>query len=321
MVQIVKIKRTRKEGVPTNTELTSGELGLQENSGLTKLFIGSADGNSVYQIAGDGYHFKSIPTSLTPNLTDSSTKLATTEYVKNTALSASNITTGSLADARLSGNVTLQGNSFNSASKLVQLDANSKYPALDGSLITNLSASNITNNNLPGKSQWDASNSTHSSLFSSSLTGLLNGNTTPVDLTPILAQFTATSVNPLFDIINDGGLRYIKATSFRDRYTPLAINIRAEGSVSSSNERRFIIYFQRKDGLIIFGGDYIAGADGINQIFTWMNFNINVGSDINAGNTDGWFTQGYRIFLTASNSNLTTSISFTKIQLRIQHLS
>ena len=313
MTQIVKIKRTTTTGTPSTTQLTSGELAIQENAGLKKLFIGSVDGSSVYQIAGDGYDFKSIPTSITPDLSDSSTKLATTEYVKTTELSANNITTGTVADARLSSNVTLTGNTFNSASKLVQLDANAKYPALDGSLITN-----ITN---PGKSEWNGNNSTHSSLFSSSLTGLLNGNTTPVDLTPIIAQFTATSVNPLLNIVDDGGLKYIKATSFRNRYTPLALNVRADGSVSSSNERRFIIYFQRKDGLIIFGADYIAGADGRNQSFTWMNFNINVGSDINPGNTDGWFTQGYRIFLTASNSSLTTSISFTKIQLRIQHLS
>jgi hypothetical protein len=321
MTQIIKIKRTRTSATPTTSQLTSGELAIQENAGLTKLFIGSVDGSSVYQIAGDGYDFKSIPTSVTPGINDNSKKLATTEYVKTTSLTANNIKSGTLENARLSPDVTLSGNAFNSANKLVQLDGSGRYPALDGSLITNLSASNIINNNLPGKSEWNASNSTHSSLFSSSLTGLLNGNTTPVDLTPIIAQFTATSVNPLLNIVDDGGLKYIKATSFRDRYTPLAINIRADGSVSSSNERKFVIYFQRKDSNVIFGGDYISSTDGINQSFTWMNFNINLASDVNAGNTDGWFTQGYRIFLTASNSNLTTSISFTKMQLRIQHLS
>lgn len=51
---------------------------------------------------------------------------------------ANNISSGTLNDARLSANVTLQGNTFNAASKLVQLDANSKLPAVDGSNLTNL---------------------------------------------------------------------------------------------------------------------------------------------------------------------------------------
>jgi hypothetical protein len=51
---------------------------------------------------------------------------------------ASNISSGTLNDARLSANVTLQGNTFNAASKLVQLDSNAKLPAVDGSNLTNL---------------------------------------------------------------------------------------------------------------------------------------------------------------------------------------
>lgn len=44
----------------------------------------------------------------------------------------------SINDAALSANVTLQGNVFNDASKLVQLTSDNKYPVIDGSLITNL---------------------------------------------------------------------------------------------------------------------------------------------------------------------------------------
>jgi uncharacterized protein YcfL len=51
---------------------------------------------------------------------------------------ANNISSGTLNDARLSSNVTLQGNTFNAANKLVQLDANAKLPAVDGSNLTNL---------------------------------------------------------------------------------------------------------------------------------------------------------------------------------------
>lgn len=51
---------------------------------------------------------------------------------------ASNISSGTLSDSRLSANVTTQGNTFNTANKLVQLDATAKLPAVDGSNLTNL---------------------------------------------------------------------------------------------------------------------------------------------------------------------------------------
>ena len=51
---------------------------------------------------------------------------------------ASNISSGTLADARLSSAVTTQGNTFNTANKLVQLDASAKLPAVDGSNLTNI---------------------------------------------------------------------------------------------------------------------------------------------------------------------------------------
>jgi hypothetical protein len=51
---------------------------------------------------------------------------------------ATNITSGTLADTRLTANVTTQGNTFNTANKLVQLDGTAKLPAIDGSQLTNL---------------------------------------------------------------------------------------------------------------------------------------------------------------------------------------
>ncbi len=51
---------------------------------------------------------------------------------------AGNISSGILSDSRLSANVTTQGNTFNTANKLVQLDASAKLPAVDGSNLTNL---------------------------------------------------------------------------------------------------------------------------------------------------------------------------------------
>jgi len=51
---------------------------------------------------------------------------------------ARNISSGTLSDSRLSANVTTQGNTFNTANKLVQLDASAKLPSVDGSNLTNL---------------------------------------------------------------------------------------------------------------------------------------------------------------------------------------
>lgn len=60
-----------------------------------------------------------------------------------TSLNGSNISSGTLSDARLSANVTLQGNSFNGVSQLVQLTAGGILPVLDGSNLTSLTGANV----------------------------------------------------------------------------------------------------------------------------------------------------------------------------------
>lgn len=65
-----------------------------------------------------------------------------------TNLDAGAVSTGTLNDLRLSPNVTIQGNTFNGASQLVQTTSQSYFPALNGSLITNLAAGNITSGTL-----------------------------------------------------------------------------------------------------------------------------------------------------------------------------
>lgn len=79
-------------------------------------------------------------------LTKSDVGLGNVQDVDTT--NADNITSGTLADARLSANVTTQGNTFNAANKLVQLDASAKLPALDGSNLTNLPIPPSTGGNL-----------------------------------------------------------------------------------------------------------------------------------------------------------------------------
>lgn len=56
-------------------------------------------------------------------------------------LNATNLVSGTIPNARQdSSSVTLQGNGFNTASKLVLLDSSGYLPALNGSLLTNLPA-------------------------------------------------------------------------------------------------------------------------------------------------------------------------------------
>lgn len=68
---------------------------------------------------------------------------------------ADNLSTGTVADARLSTSVTLEGNTFNGYNQLVKTDSNGKLPAIDGSLLTNLASGGsdyIYNNTFNGSS-------------------------------------------------------------------------------------------------------------------------------------------------------------------------
>ena len=74
---------------------------------------------------------------------NSSGDLPVLSGINLTNLNASQLTVGTVNNLRLSPNVTLQGNTFNGASQLIQTTNLSFYPALNGSLITNLNASNL----------------------------------------------------------------------------------------------------------------------------------------------------------------------------------
>lgn len=64
-------------------------------------------------------------------------------------LNGSQITSGTIADARLNSDVTKQGNVFNGASQLLQLNVSDQIPALDGSLLFNLNASALASGLVP----------------------------------------------------------------------------------------------------------------------------------------------------------------------------
>lgn len=125
-------------------------------SGSANLTI-SSDGNGGYTIsdanAGIGVELQnSSPGSAqTGNINITGTMIAGSfegDGSGLTNLNASNVASGTLADARLSTNVTLAGNTFNGVNQLVQLDGSGFLPALNGSALTSLNASNITTGTL-----------------------------------------------------------------------------------------------------------------------------------------------------------------------------
>jgi len=126
---------------------------------------------------------------------DGSAKLPAVDGSQLTALTATNISSGTLADARLSANVTVQGNSFNAASKLVQLDGSSRYPALDGSQITNLSKTQVGLSSVPNVDCTDAGNITSGTLADARLSNNVSLKTKSVTPIGAAGAYPLTSAN------------------------------------------------------------------------------------------------------------------------------
>lgn len=81
------------------------------------------------------------------------------------------------ADIAISDNITTQGNTFNGASQLVQLDSTGKLPALDGSQLTNLPSSNPTIQTLNSGTDFNSIRATGTYFWSGSGNIANNPNT------------------------------------------------------------------------------------------------------------------------------------------------
>lgn len=92
---------------------------------------------------------------------------------------ASNLTTGTIADGRLTANVTLAGNTFNTANNLVKTDGTNRLPALDGSNLTGITKTQVGLSNVPNIDTSDATNLTTGTLPNARLSATVTtqGNT------------------------------------------------------------------------------------------------------------------------------------------------
>jgi hypothetical protein len=122
-----------------------------------------------------------------------------------TSLNGSNISSGTVADARLSTNVTLQGNAFNGSSQLVQTTAGGVLPVLSGVNLTNVNAALLGGNassyftnasNLASGTLADARLSANVTLQGNSFNGISQlVQTTVGGALPTLSGINLTSLN------------------------------------------------------------------------------------------------------------------------------
>ena len=111
--------------------LQGSSPGSQEVGGVNISGDGQFGGTvSAGSFSGDGANVTNVDATTLAGQNSS--------YYQN----ANNINSGTLSDGQLSSNVTLQGNTFNGASQLVQLSSGGILPMLDGSQLTNVLAAN-----------------------------------------------------------------------------------------------------------------------------------------------------------------------------------
>ncbi len=123
--------------------LSGANLTSLSASNITSGTLDNARLNTNVTTAGNTFNGVSQLVQL-----NASGQLPALSGVNLTNINASNIASGTLSDTRLSGNVTLAGNSFNGVSQLVQLNASGALPVLSGVNLTNLNASNISSGTL-----------------------------------------------------------------------------------------------------------------------------------------------------------------------------
>lgn len=123
-----RVRATTLSGMPTPANVVISSTDTLPQA------ISSLQGQISYQ--GSSLTNHSSNTANPHNVTKTQVGLGNVPNID--ATNATNISSGTLADARLSANITAQGNTFNSANQLVKLNGSGQLPALDGSLLTNV---------------------------------------------------------------------------------------------------------------------------------------------------------------------------------------
>jgi len=184
-----------------------------------------------------------------------------------TNLNASSISSGTISSAVLPTNVTVQGNSFNGPSDLVQLDSLGRLAALDGSLLTNVNAATLQGNS--------ASYFTNASNISS---GTLNDNRLSANVDLLNADQTVT-----------GDKTFNGDNTFNGSNTFNGVTIQ-NGNFLFQSATNSLTAFQIQNAA---GNDNLLIGDTINTrigIGVDPNYTLDVNGDVNIANG-----QAYRI--------------------------
>lgn len=138
--------------------ISSGTLADARLSSNVTLQGNTFNGNSQLVQTDSSGRLPALNASQLTNLSKSQVGLSQVVNVNST--NASTLASGTVPDARLSGNVTVQGNNFNGANQLIKTDSNGMYPPLNASNVTNLNASSLSSGTVPTARLPQATNST-----------------------------------------------------------------------------------------------------------------------------------------------------------------
>jgi hypothetical protein len=149
------------------TNLTNTKANMVGTGDTDQIFTATSSGD----LQASGITFESV-------LTNDSSKVCTADgvYTAVNNINASQITAGTLNNSRLSTNVTLQGNTFNGASQLLQLNGTGQIPAIDGSLLIDLTKSQVGLSNVPNTDATNLANDTLSATVTPSNTAIVQGD-------------------------------------------------------------------------------------------------------------------------------------------------
>lgn len=175
--------------------------------------------------------------------------------VNLTGLTATNITNGILPSAQLPTTVTTQGNTFNGVSELVQTGSDGKLPILDGSKLTNVTATAVmTNATTTATGAVELANDLAGTAILPVVTGI-NGihvnDTTRSSTTPFM-WWNSTSHNYEHTGINVGNIVNSSGTIVQPAGSPILISQNQEVAVNHTavtNDRIIVQVLEQIPGI------------------------------------------------------------------------